>query len=169
MIGLVVAGWAAAASAQSVPCHSLEIQIAIPPTEPPECSAGSHYDGDTSSEWEYLTMYADELFVAIAKERAGLRTAFYRPKLEEFVPYLIGEDGGELEWGEEIDDDRFDVRRFDWVLDSRSTVLCVGFLDTGPSAMGSEVKSVLYGMFCNTDGSVFFDSDVTALLAKIGR
>jgi hypothetical protein len=35
--------------------------------------------------------------------------------------------------------------------------------------MGSEVKSVIYGMFCNLDGSVFFDSDVTELLAKIGR
>lgn len=168
MAGLLVVAAASHASAGSVPCPSLDLQVAIVPTEPPECTGGSSDDGDAHGEWEYIELYVDELFVGVAKERAGVRSVFYRPTLEGFVPNIVAEDA-DIEWGDEIDDERFDVRRFDLVLDKRTTLLCVGFLDSGPSFMGSEVKSVIYGMFCNLDGSVFFDSDVTELLAKIGR
>ena len=157
------------ASAQSVPCASLDLQVEIVPTEPPECSGGSSDDGDAEGRWEYIEMYVDSMYVGIAHERAGVRSIFYRPKLEDWVPDLLGDDADKIEWGDEIADDRFDVRRFDVHRDSRTTFTCVGFLATGARSMGSEVKQVIFGIFCNLDGSVFFDSDVTELLAKIGR
>ena len=167
--GLLVAGWAASASAQSVPCASLELQVAIVPTEPPECSGGVSDSGDYDGLWEYIEMYVDAMYVGVAHQKAGVRTIFYRPKLEEWIPDLLGEDADNVEWGDEIADERFDVRRFDVNVDSRTTYVCVGFLATGAKVMGSDVKQVIYGIFCNLDGSVFFDSDVTELLTKIGR
>jgi hypothetical protein len=169
IVGLLVAGVAGSASAQSVPCASLELQVAIVPTEPPNCTGGSSDDGDSDGKWEYVEMYVDALYIGVAHQRAGVRSIFYRPKLEEWVPDLLGEDADNVEWGDEIADERFDVRRFDIHVDSRTTYVCVGFLDTGAKVMGSEVKQVIYGIFCNFDGSVFFDSDVTELLTKIGR
>lgn len=167
--GLLVAVWAASASAQSVPCASLELQVAIVPTEPATCIGGTSDSGDYDGLWEYIELYVDALYVGVAHQRAGVRTIFYRPKLEEWVPDLLGEDADNVEWGDEIADERFDVRRFDVHVDSRTTYVCVGFLTTGAKMMGSDVKQVIYGIFCNLDGSVFFDSDVTELLTKIGR
>ena len=169
ILGLLVAGWAVSASAQSVPCASLELQVAIVPTEPPKCTGGASDDGDADGSWEYVEMYVDAMYVGVAHQRAGVRAIFYRPKLEEWVPDLLGEDADNVEWGDEIADERFDVRRFEIHVDSRTTYICVGFLDTGAKVMGSEAKQVIYGIFCNFDGSVFFDSDVTELLTKIGR
>ena len=164
---LLVAGWSASASAQSVPCASLELQVAIVPTEPPTCTGGASDNGDSDGSWEYVEMYVDAMYVGVAQQRAGVRSIFYRRRLEEWVPDILGEDADNVEWGDEIDDDRFDVRRFDIHVDSRTTYVCAGFLATGAKVMGSEVKQVVYGIFCNFDGSVFFDSDVTELLAKI--
>lgn len=169
IVGLIVAGWSASASAQSVPCASLELQVAIVPTEPPTCTGGVSDSGDYDGLWEYVEMYVDAMYVGVAHQKAGVRTIFYRPKLEEWIPDLLGDDADKVEWGDEIADERFDVRRFDIHHDSRTIFVCVGFLDTGAKIMGSEVKQVIYGIFCNFDGAVFFDSDVTELLAKIGR
>jgi hypothetical protein len=169
IVGLLVAGWANSVLAQSVPCASLELQVAIVPTEPATCIGGASDDGDSDGLWEYIELYVDAMYVGVAHQRAGVRSIFYRPKLEEWVPDLLGEDADNVEWGAEIADERFDVRRFDVNVDSRTTYVCAGFLATGAKVMGSEVKQVIYGIFCNLDGSVFFDSDVTELLTKIGR
>ena len=169
IVGLAAAGWAGPVLAQSVPCSSLELQVAIVPTEPPTCTGGASDSGDSDGLWEYVEMYVDAMYVGVAHQKAGVRSIFYRPQLEEWIPDLLGEDADKVEWGDEIADERFDVRRFDIHHDSRTTFVCVGFLATGAKVMGSEVKQVIYGIFCNFDGSVFFDSDVTELLTKIGR
>jgi hypothetical protein len=163
----IVIGTAASAAAQSVPCHSLDLQVAIEPTEPPECYGGNSGDGDFQGGWEYIQLTAGDRFIVVALERAGIRSVFYRPRLESVVEDLLGDDADSAEWGAGIDDERFDVRRFEVVVGDSQTLPCIGFVATGGRSMGSEVKSALYGYICGIGGIAFADGEVTDMLSRI--
>ena len=160
-----VAGLAAPASAQSVSCHSLELQVAITPTEPAECFAGSSDDVDFKGEWEFIQMTAGDRFILVGMQRAGLRSYFYRPTLKDAVESLLDEDD-DVDWGDDIEHDVFKVRRFE--IDIRAgTLPCVGFVDASGQFAGA--KSVVYGYICNINGLAFADSEVADMLSRIGH
>ncbi len=163
----IVVGTAMPAAAQSAPCSSLELEVAITPTQPPECLSGSSSDGDFSGEWEYIQMIAGDRFIAVAQERAGIRSVFYLPRLESVVPTLLGQDAESVGWGTGISDERFTVRRFEVAVDDGSALPCAGFVATGGASMGSEVKSAVYGYVCNVNGLAFSDAEVSDILSRI--
>ncbi len=161
----VFAGVAVPAAAQTVSCHSLELRVAINPSQPPECFAGSSDDMDFKGEWEFIRMTADDRFILVAMQRAGLRSYFYRPTLEDAVESLLDEDD-DTEWGGDIEHEVFNVRRFE-VDVGTSTLPCVGFVDASGQFAGA--KSVVYGYFCNINGLAFAESEVADMLSRIGH
>lgn len=165
ILGTMVLCIATPAAAQSKACHSLELQVAIESTEPPECMGGVTDDVEFRGEWEYIQITDGDRFVAVAMQRAGTRSAFYRPRLESAVESLISDSEG-FEWGTGVDHEDFMTRRFDVTL-SDSPLPCIGFMDMKGRSMGSEVKSVVYGYFCNLNGLAFADGEVVDMLSQI--
>ena len=154
------------AVAQTKACHSLELQVAIESTKPPECLGGVTDGVEFRGEWEYIQITDDDRFIAVAMQRAGTRSAFYRPRLESAVESLIS-DTEEFEWGTGVDHDGFSIRRFDVTFSNDTLLPCAGFMDLKGRSMGSEVKSVVYGYFCNLNGLAFADGEIVDMLSHI--
>jgi hypothetical protein len=165
ILGTMVLCFATPAAAQTKACHSLELQVAIESAEPPECLGGVTDDVEFRGEWEYIQITDDDRFVAVAMQRAGTRSAFYRPRLESAVESLIS-DSEDFEWGTGVDHEDFMIRRFD-VTVSDAPLPCAGFMETKGRSMGSEVKSVVYGYFCNLNGLAFADGEIVDMLSHI--
>lgn len=165
-VGTLVACIGTPALAQTKACHSLELQVAMESTKPPECLGGVTDEVEFRGEWEYIQLTDGDRFVAVAMQRAGSRSAFYRPRLESAVESLM--DGSEdFEWGTGVDHDGFMIRRFDVTIDNDSPLPCAGFMDLKGRSMGSEVKSVVYGYFCNLNGLAFADGEIVNMLSQI--
>lgn len=166
VLAVAVSCLAAPAAAQTKACHSLELQVAIESTKPPECLGGVTDDVEFRGEWEYIQITDDDRFIAVAMQRAGTRSAFYRPRLESVVESLIN-DSEDFEWGTGVDHDDFSIRRFDVTLSNDTPLPCAGFMDMKGRSMGSEVKSVVYGYFCNLNGLAFADGEIVDMLSRI--
>jgi hypothetical protein len=130
---------AAPALAQSASCNSLELHVGIEPTEEPECLRGSSNEDDFRGTWEYLQMTSGDRFIAVALERAGVRSVFYRPTIETVVATLLGDEIDDIVWGAGIEDERYDVRRFEATVGKSRELPCVGFVELGGRSTGSEV------------------------------
>ena len=154
------------AVAQTKACHSLELQVAIESTKPPECLGGVTDGVEFRGEWEYIQITDDDRFIAVAMERAGTRSAFYRPRLESAIESLIS-DSDEFEWSTGVDHEDYSIRRFDVTLDNDTLLPCAGFMEMKGRSMGSEVKSVVYGYFCNLNGLAFADGEIVDMLSHI--
>src|SRR5262249_46808578 len=141
VFGLAVLCFATPAAAQSKSCHSLELQVAIESSKPPECLGGVTDDVELRGEWEFIQINDDDRFIAVVMQRAGTRSAFYRPRLESAVESLF-DDSDDFEWGAGVDHDGYTVRRFDVTFSNDAALPCAGFMDMKGRSMGSEVKSV---------------------------
>lgn len=164
--GIAALCFVAPAVAQTTACHGLELQVAIESTKEPECLSGVTDDVEFRGEWEYIQITDDDRFIAVAMQRAGTRSAFYRPRLESIVESMIG-DSEDFEWSTGVDHDGFAIRRFDATLDNDTQLPCAGFMDLKGRSMGSEVKSVVYGYFCNLNGIAFADGEIVDMLSHI--
>lgn len=165
VFGATVLCLATPAAAQTKACHSLDLEVAIESTEPPECLGGVQDGVEFRGEWEYVQITDGDRFIAVTLQRAGSRSAFYRPRLESAVESLIG-DSEEFEWGTGVDHEDFMIRRFDVSFDD-TPLPCAGFMDMKGRSMGSEVKTVVYGYFCNLNGIAFADGEIVDMLAQI--
>lgn len=165
IFGAMILCAATPAAAQTKACHSLELQVAIESTKPPECLGGVTDDVEFRGEWEYIQITDGDRFIAVAMQRAGTRSAFYRPRLESAVESLVS-DSEDFEWGTGVDHEDFMIRRFDVTFDD-TPLPCAGFMDMKGRSMGSEVKSVVYGYFCNLNGLAFADGEIVDMLAQI--
>ena len=166
VLAATVASLATPAVAQTKACHSLELQVAIESTKPPECLGGVTDEVEFRGEWEYIQITDDDRFIAVAMERAGTRSAFYRPRLESAIESLIS-DSDEFEWSTGVDHEDYSIRRFDVTLDNDTLLPCAGFMEMKGRSMGSEVKSVVYGYFCNLNGLAFADGEIVDMLSHI--
>jgi hypothetical protein len=158
--------FATPAAAQTKACHSLDLQVAIESTEEPECLGGVTDGVEFRGEWEYIQITDDDRFIAVTMQRAGTRSAFYRPRLESAVESLIS-DSEDFEWSIGVDHEDFSIRRFDVTFSNDTHLPCAGFMDLKGRSMGSEVKSVVYGYFCNLNGIAFADGEIVDMLSHI--
>lgn len=153
------------AMAQTVPCHSIDLQVGIAQPSERTCASGTIAEDDFRSTWELVEVNGDPVYAFVIRQVGGTRSGFYRSRLEPVIESLL-EEGGDIEWAGEVEDDRFEVRRL-YLLRRGGELPCIGFQRQSGSLNGSDIKSVIYGYICNTDGAEFFDADITEMLAKI--